>query len=263
MANHKTLLETESRIHLTIRATGHTSGRINIIADPDVVSTELDFSGDQEDLDAISVENRDGTVTIVLPGNAGGFTSGNYQAGGSINISGGSFIGSVVGGNNRVVINGVDVTHLGEMANLHRPINATIRVPAMSTVYVDLTGNDVETHGPLATANIKTQSGDIGIYEARSVVARTQSGDITLGAVPPAAVVSAQSMSGDITAQNIQGMGNLKSMSGSITAHHVNPDGPLTLDTMSGNINYGIASLEAVNRIHANTMSGRIHTFTR
>jgi len=264
--------------HITITTRGHTTGRITIIVtnDPDA-KPEAVFRGDRETLEDISVRDRgDNTINIEFPGNPN--AAGNHISVGDVTINGGGFFGSVVGGvgnvfvsgnnhgaisGNRIIINGRDVTHLAEAPALTHPVDATITLPPGSSINTNTAGTEIHTQGPLTSANVTTINADIHIDEARSITARSISGDITILTIPAAGIVSAHTTSGDIHAETVLGMGNLRTVSGDLTVVTANPDGALDLNTVSGDITYGISTLDAVNRVRANTVSGRIRTHTR
>jgi len=118
----------------------------------------------------------------------------------SININGKSYIGStVIVRNNKVTINGVDVTPDTKIVNIVVEGN----VEEVSADYCD----KIIVNGNVTT--VTTTSGDIQCKDVAGN-AKSSSGDIECGDVGG----DVQSTSGDVKAENITG--NVKTVSGDI-----------------------------------------------
>lgn len=186
--------------------------------------------------------------TNVFSGNS----RGNVVQGGNMYVSGG-----------RMVVNGVDVTDVvnerSGPGGDPEPLSMVARIPPGSSVDVSLVASDVELDGTFDDVRISLQTGEVSVDGSFQTAHVTSvSGDIYLGDVPAGAHVTAESISGVVTARSVHGRGNLSSMSGGVAVDFADPEAPLALRSMSGDVRYGVGSFEALDHITASTTSGHV-----
>ena len=105
-----------------------------------------------------------------------------------------------------------------------------MRVPKGSRLGARCRSADIETRGPLESADVKTASGDVSVERAeRDVRAQTASGDIS---VEHAGSINANSASGDISVGHCGGTFKANSVSGDVVARRI--DGAVESQTVSG-----------------------------
>lgn len=114
----------------------------------------------------------------------------------------------------------------------------------------------------LASLSVSTASGDIaceggsGSLKGSSVRLKSVSGDVRVTDISSPAF-NLSSISGDITANDLTGAGELSSTSGNISATLVSMDGAVSATSVSGDIRLGLASGVGA-RLDAHSVSGSI-----
>lgn len=156
--------------------------------------------------------------------------------------------GSVVMSGGRVWVNGTEVTGAGDSGPL-APIVIRATLPAGSRIDVRTASGNVGAAGRLASATVRTTSGDITIAAADSANLTSVSGDIDL---VDAGSVQASTTSGDVTVGTAGAVG-VNSVSGDVRVGCV--AGNASASTVSGDIRIGYSGPV---RPSAGSVSGRV-----
>jgi DUF4097 and DUF4098 domain-containing protein YvlB len=105
-----------------------------------------------------------------------------------------------------------------------------MRVPQGSRLGARTRSAEVETHGLLESADVKSASGDVSLERVeRDARVQTASGDVS---IERAGTVNANSASGDISVGHCTGTFKANSVSGDVVARRI--DGPVESQTVSG-----------------------------
>jgi hypothetical protein len=181
-----------------------------------------------------------GHLTVRLPQHTdGGMTQTVHTSGRGVTViqSGGTVYGTVVGAivTGGTFYSGRDVTITSGNVSIGAPITIDVRLPLGSSLTAGTTSADVETFGVLASAEVRTVSGDIRIdstgpadlrstsgdirvaFTGTTARAKTVSGDIRVHALTPDATVHARSVSGDIRVTGTNVDLNARTVSGRVT----------------------------------------------
>lgn len=242
---------------LRLRSSGNTRGAIAVRTDPNVAHPYMTLRGRQDDLDAVRFDTRAGGLDVTLPDTGG--SSGGVTSSGDRNS--GVFVGgSVVNSNINVGQGGVRIGGGNFGAKTSEPLTVGVTVPPGTSVDMDVPGSSVRLDGQYN--QVMASSRDESITHAGYVeMGRLTStnGDLTIGDVRHH--ISATTHNGHIQAGAVIGDGRLHTHNGNINVEHAEPSGHLEhleLTTHNGNVRYGIGSLGALNRIHANSRTGTV-----
>lgn len=99
-------------------------------------------------------------------------------------------------------------------------------------VTVTTASANIECHTPLGDVSTKTSSGATEVHQAKSVMAKSASGDITLGTVSNDVTIT--TASGDVVMETAGGKSHVSAASGDIHIHH--GSGSVVASTASGDI---------------------------
>lgn len=225
---------------------------LQVIADGSVKNPVAELSGPEKLLDQVRADRSGNTWTLTWPKSAGG---GGRS---TIVVGNGTVMTSSFGRNNRVTVNGVDITNLinEQQGADGGPLRAVIRVPAGSALDAELSSGAIETRGRFAAVSTQTQSADLfcdGPFG--QLQASSQSGDVTAEDTGP---VSASTMSGDVNLNGARGTVTASAMSGDVRVHALESV-MVNASTMSGDVRV-TAAPGARPQVSGRSMSGRVRT---
>ena len=276
--SNEELLMTVTRT-LTASATGATTvdltlfglhGQIDVQTVPGLTAAEVtisttDDSGASADaVNAAELSDRSGALVARVEGrgSAGGTTIVRTTGRGRTMVMQGVQNGVVFGSVNGMVISGGDITIAGgrviggqgvTVVQGPAPGVMTVRIPERSSIVARTQSADVTTHGGLASLAATTQSGDVRAItpggRVDQVTVATQSGDVEVGT---AGTVNARTQSGDVVLEQVLAA-EVNTMSGDIRADWTGDS--ISLNTMSGDIR---AHANRAGRISASSMSGDV-----
>jgi DUF4097 and DUF4098 domain-containing protein YvlB len=137
-------------------------------------------------------------------------------------------------------------------------VDYTVTVPSSAAVDVKSVSGTVKVSSVQGAVRVESVSGDVVTSSTpRLELAKTVSGDVSLGGVTTDGDVAATSVSGSVSARGLKARGiDLGSVSGSITVTDAACE-RLDGKTVSGNIEYA-GSLAKAGRYNVNTHSGTI-----
>ncbi|MGH4027834.1 DUF4097 family beta strand repeat-containing protein [Actinomycetota bacterium Odt1-20B] len=222
----------------------HTTARV-------VLSTE-DSTGPAADaVQRTRSEQTGQALGIEVPEMPGDVIVQSYH-GGRVVQSVGTVYGSVTG---MTIVNGRIVSGRSSGMLAVSPIEATVYLPAGSSLAVVSTSADAKVHGDVERLEFRSVSGDLIADGARELSASTTSGDVDVARVSER--VSARSVSGDIDVAVYGGhVAELKSTSGDVAlAATAGSSGTVRARSVSGDVRLSGARHLAVS---ANSVSGHV-----
>jgi hypothetical protein len=165
---------------------------------------------------ATRVTHHGSTVTVIVP-----------RPDASQTVAAGKYlIGNIA--NNVMIVNGQVITN----GVITPGVNVTVYVPSTGSARIKTMSTDIHQDGTLATVEAVTMSGDVVLDHVHSAYINTQSGDVRIRHVDECRV---QTMSGDVAIQRLRTHAKVSTMSGDVRAHG-NPDAVVSARTMSGDI---------------------------
>ncbi|MDI3344356.1 DUF4097 family beta strand repeat-containing protein [Streptomyces sp. AJ-1] len=165
----------------------------------------------------------------------------------------GTVYGSVTG---MTIINGRVVTGGSTMPTVS-PIEATVLLPAHSSLAVVTTSADADLFGYVDRLEFRSISGDLNADGVRELTANTTSGDIEVGRISER--ITARSVSGDVDLRLYSGQdADLNTTSGDVNVTATDAaSGFLRAHSVSGDVRLsGTRHL----RVSADSVSGRVRT---
>jgi len=237
----------------------------------------------------LSVENQVGLVVVTTDGSGTTSVSLEADTAGAEELVERAKVECRLSGDRHLVT--VRVPHLHGMKFTRRNgVTVRVTVPEGSDVDVSTASADIEVHGPVGLANLKSGSGEIATDNADEVNAKTASADIEVGSVR--GDLRMHTASGDLRCLAVGGRAKVDSASGSIEIGSTGTQvdiratwgdvrlgdvagdvrvvavsggvevlsvarGTVQLRSISGDIEVGIAAGVALD-VDAETMSGRV-----
>lgn len=234
---------------VAVRATGLD---LQVIADNSVKNPVAELSGPEKILDQVRADRSGNTWTLTWPKSAGG---GGRS---TVVVGNGTVMTSSFGRNNRVTVNGVDITNLinEQQGADGGPLRAVIRVPSGSALDAELSSGEITTSGGLNSVSTRTQSADLSCNGmVAQLQASSQSGDVT---AEHSGIASVSTMSGDVNLNGARGTVTASAMSGDIRVHALESV-MVNASTMSGDVRV-TAAPGARPHVSGRSMSGHVRT---
>lgn len=234
---------------------------LDVTASRQVTTATAELAGPEKIISNVSSRKEGGAWVISLPDTVyRGVTVFSGRRHVSSVISGGNFGstviqsgGPIIMGGGRVVVNGVDVTDMVNGPDAG-PVKLTVRLPAGSSLDVDVRAGSIRCCGPLDSVTAETAAADVEVEQAGGLDAHSSSGDIRVGRLAGPAQVSASS--GDIVIHEAAGAVTANASSGDITIH-CTAAVSVSARTSSGDVRV-TAVHGVVPRVRARSSSGRV-----